>query len=40
MKPKDESSFVTQKGLFLEKEVLAKVLSGRTIEFDKVVEPE
>ena len=26
--------------MFLEKEVLAKVLSGRTIEFDKVVEPE
>ena len=38
VKPKAKC-FVAESGLFLEKEVLAKVLSGRTIELDKVVEP-
>ena len=38
MKPKTKC-FVAQSGLFLEKEFLAKVLSGSTIELDEVVEP-
>ena len=37
---KPKRCFDTKNGLFLEKEVLAKVLSGRTIELDEVVEPE
>ena len=32
--------FVAKYGIILEKEFLAKGLSGRTIEFDEVIEPE
>lgn len=39
VKPKDKNCFVAKSGLFLEKEFLAKVLSGRIIELDKVIEP-
>jgi hypothetical protein len=39
IKPK-RKCFDTKNDLFLEKEVLVKVLSGRTIELDEVVEPE
>ena len=38
IKPKAKC-FVTESGLFLEKEFLAKVLSRRTIELDEVIEP-
>ena len=38
IKPKTKC-IAAENGLFLEKEVLAKVLSGRTIELDEVIEP-
>ena len=38
IKPKTKC-FVVENGFFLEKEVLVKVLSGRTIELDEVIEP-
>ena len=36
----NDKRFVAKYDIFLEKEVLAKGLSGRTIEFDEVIEPE